>query len=375
MRHLLVTNDFPPKVGGIQSYLWELWRRLPADQFTVLTTPHSQSSSFDADQEFRIVRCRQRLLLPTPDLLRQVRALADEVDAGVVVFDPALPLGMLGPGLDRPYAVILHGAEVTVPAHLPVSSRALAWVIRGACHVIAASAFAESEGRRLMGDAMPPTTLVPPGVDAERFRPLPPERRDKARADLGLDRDGCLVVSVSRLVPRKGMDVLIAAAAQLAPAHPDLTVVIAGSGRDWGRLERMVARLEAPVRLLGAVPDDQLPALYGCGDVFAMVCRERWGGLDQEGFGIVFLEAAACGVVQLAGASGGAGDAVADGRTGLVVAEPRKPERVAAALDRLLRDPALRRRMGESARERAVTEYSYDVLAPQLERALANITA
>ncbi|MDQ3573718.1 MAG: glycosyltransferase family 4 protein [Actinomycetota bacterium] len=375
MTHLLVTNDFPPKVGGIQSYLWELWRRLPPDQVTVLTTAHPQSSSFDADQGFRIVRSRQRLLLPTPQLLRQVRELADEVDAGVVLFDPALPLGMLGPRLDRPYAVILHGAEVTVPARLPGSSRALAWIIRGARHIIAASGYAQSEGRRLMGDAMPPTTLVPPGVDPERFRPLSPKQRDKARVDLGLDPDGCVVVSVSRLVPRKGMDALIGAAAHLAPAHPDVTVAIAGSGRDRARLERMVTRLEAPVRLLGAVPDDQLPALYGCGDVFAMVCRERWGGLDQEGFGIVFLEAAACGVVQVAGASGGAGDAVVDGETGLMVAEPGKPERVAAALDRLLGDPALRRRMGESARQRAETEFSYDVLAPRLERALADITA
>jgi phosphatidylinositol alpha-1,6-mannosyltransferase len=375
MTHLLVTNDFPPKVGGIQSYLWELWRRLPPDQVTVLTTPYEGSSSFDATQHYRIERVNRSILLPTPDLLRRVRTLADEVGAGLVVFDPALPVGMLGPRLDRPYAVVLHGAEITVPARLPVARRGLARVLRGARHVIAASAYAECEARRVMGDAMPPTTLVPPGVDHERFRPLSDEQRHKARADLGLDPDGCLVVSVSRLVPRKGMDTLIAAAVHLSRTHPDLSVAIAGSGRDRNRLERLVKRLGAPVRLLGAVPDDQLPALYGCGDVFAMACRERWGGLDQEGFGIVFLEAAACGVAQVAGASGGAGDAVADGETGLVVAEPGEPEAVAAALERLIEDPALRRRMGEFARRRAVDEFSYDLLASQLQQTLTALTA
>jgi len=375
MSHLLVTNDFPPKVGGIQSYLWELWRRLPPDQVTVLTTAHEGSSSFDAAQDYRIERVSRSILLPTSELLRRVRGLAEEVDAGLVVFDPALPVGMLGPRLDRPYAVVLHGAEVTVPARLPVARRALARVIRGARHVISASAYADAEARRVMADAMPPTTLVPPGVDHERFRPLSGEERHKARADLGLDPDGCLVVSVSRLVPRKGMDTLITAAEHLARTYPDLMVAIAGSGRDRNRLDRLVKRLGAPVRLLGAVPDDQLPSLYGCGDVFAMVCRERWGGLDQEGFGIVFLEAAACGVAQVAGASGGAGDAVADGRTGLVVARPGDPEAVEAALDRLLADPTLRRRMGEAARQRAVSDFSYDLLSSRLQQTLADLMA
>jgi len=227
----------------------------------------------------------------------------------------------------------------------------------------------------VLDGAMPPTTLVPPGVDHERFRPLSADQRASTRVDLGLDPDGLVVVSVSRLVPRKGMDALVTAAHRLAPSHPGLAVAIAGRGRDRARLERLVSSLGAPVRFLGAVPDDRLPAVYGCGDVFAMPCRERWGGLDQEGFGIVFLEAAACGLAQVAGASGGAGDAVVDGETGFVVTEPGKPERVADALDRLLTDGDLRRRMGESARQRALKEFSYDLLASQLERVLAGLTA
>src|SRR5439155_17481918 len=129
-------------------------------------------------------------------------------------------------------------------------------------------------------------------------------------------------VSVSRLVPRKGMDTLIQATALLAAARPDVTLAIAGGGRDRGRLERLVRTSGAPVRLLGRVDDDRLPSLYGCADVFAMLCRNRWRGLEQEGFGIVFLEAAAAGVAQVAGDSGGAAEAVIDGGTGRVVTRP-----------------------------------------------------
>ena len=132
-------------------------------------------------------------------------------------------------------------------------------------------------------------------------------------------------MSISRLVPRKGFDVAIRAVAQLRARRPDLVLAIAGGGRDERRLRRLAAELDAPVRFLGRVPNDDLPALYGCADVFTMACRTRWGGLEQEGFGIVFVEAAACGVPQVAGESGGAAEAVEDGVTGLVVAPPEDP--------------------------------------------------
>src|SRR5262249_17302489 len=163
-----------------------------------------------------------------------------------------------------------------------------------------------------------------------------------------------------------GMDVLIEAAARLAPDHPDLVVVIGGGGRDRGRLDRLVARSGAPVRLVGRVPDADLPPLYGCADVAAMLGRNRLGGLGQGGFGIVFVEAAGCGVAQVAGASGGAAEAVADGVTGLVVDRPDDPGAVAQALARLLDDPARREAMGAAARIRAVEAFSYDVLAERL---------
>ena len=375
MSHLLVTNDFPPKVGGIQSYLWELWRRLPPERATVLTTPYRGASAFDADQPFRVVRSRRRVLLPSPGLVTEIRALAEEVGAGVVLLDPALPLGLVGPHLGLPYAVMLHGAEVTVPARLPGARRALGRVVGHARHVVAAGDYAAAEARVVTGDAMPPTTVVPPGVDTERFRPLTPSERAEARAGLGLPADALVVVSVSRLVPRKGMDVLVEAAARLTTDHPRLVVAVAGDGRDRRRLGRLVARRDAPVRLLGRVPDDQLPAVYGCADLFAMLCRNRWLGLEQEGFGIVFLEAAAAGVAQLAGDSGGAAEAVDHHGTGVVVDRPADVDLVAKALDGLLSDGDWRAALGAAARRRAVEEFDYDGLARRLDEALRALEA
>jgi phosphatidylinositol alpha-1,6-mannosyltransferase len=219
---------------------------------------------------------------------------------------------------------------------------------------------------------MPRVVEIPPGVDLERFTPLDDGERIRARSDLGLPVEGPLVVSVSRLVPRKGMDVLIDAAAQLADRYPDLTVAIAGRGRDAERLAGRVAELGAPVRLLGGVSDADLPRLVGAADVFAMLCRNRWLGLEQEGFGIVFLEAAAAGVAQVAGASGGAGEAVEDRVTGVVVRRPTEAGDVARALADLLDDPTGREAMGRAARSRAEASFDYDVLAPRLAKSLGD---
>jgi phosphatidylinositol alpha-1,6-mannosyltransferase len=378
MTHVLVTNDFPPKVGGIQAYLWELWRRLDPASFAVLTaSSHPGAADFDAAQRqagFRIERMSGRVLLPTPALARRVRALAEDMKAPVVVIDPALPLGLLGPALaPLDYAVVLHGAEVTAPGRLPGSRQALASVLGRARLAVCAGGYPAEEARRAAGVRMPAVVDVPPGVDTDRLRPLTATRRRSARAELGLAPDGPLVVSVSRLVPRKGMDVLIEAAAALAPSFPGLCVAVSGAGRDRGRLERIVAERGAPVRFLGALPDDVLPRLYGAADVFVMACRDRWAGLEQEGFGMVFLEAAACGVPQVAGRSGGAHEAVADGSTGIVVDDPRDPGKVAAALRRLLTDDALRGRMGRAARRRAEREFGWDLLAHRLAAALQDL--
>jgi phosphatidyl-myo-inositol dimannoside synthase len=369
VRHLLVTNDFPPKHGGIQAYLWELWRRLPPDEVTVLTTPHRDAASWDAGQPFRVVRVRDRVLLPTPALARRIEHLAADVSAELVVLDPALPVGLLGPRLGLPYGLVLHGAEVTVPGRLPLTRNALRSVLQGADVIVAAGGYPAEQARRV-GGADLPIAVVPPGVDAERFRPLDPEERAAARARFGFAADSRVVLGVSRLVPRKGFDTLIRAATRLVASRPGVEVAIAGGGRDAGRLERLARHESAPVRFLGRVPDADLPGLYGAADVFAMLCRDRWLGLEQEGFGIVFLEAAACGVPQVAGHSGGSDEAVVDGVTGRVV-HGDDPIAVAAALAPFVDEVDVRVRMGRAARDRAVAEFDYDKLAVQLADALA----
>ena len=372
MKHLLVTNDFPPKVGGIQNYLWELWRRLPPESTTVLTTPYRGAKTFDAQQPIRIERDSSKVLLPTRALARRIDRLAAEIDADLVLLDPAVPLGMVGPWLERPYGVVVHGAEVTVPGRLPIAGSVLRRVLRGAEVVIAAGGYPAAEARRCAGTDLP-TIIIPPGVDTNRFVPAGESERSEIRHRLGFDPHAPLIVGMSRLVPRKGFDVLIDASAELAHRWPTLQVAIAGSGRDRARLERRAKHRGAPVRFLGRVDDADLIPLLGSADVFAMLCRNRWAGLEQEGFGIVFLEAAACGVPVVAGRSGGSAEAVVDGQTGFVVEQPRDIASVVKALELLLEDAALARQLGDAGRKRADVEFTHDRLATLLHEELKRI--
>ncbi len=363
MTSLLVTNDFPPKHGGIQSYLYELWRRLPPDDTVVFTTRFPGDLAWDAEQRFRIVRSRHRVFLPSRPLVADIDALARDVRADVVFVDPWLPLGALAPRLRAaPYVVVVHGAEVTVPGRMAGTRAVGAQVLRGAAAVVAAGEYPAREAVRAAGRSLP-GVIVPPGVDGTRFRPLGADERKAARVAFGLDPDAPLVVGVSRLVPRKGFDVLIDAMSGIPGVH----LAVGGAGRDRARLERRASRseLDGRVHFLGRVPDDELPAVFACGDVFAMPCRDRWGGLEAEGFGIVFLEAAAAGVPVVAGRSGGSHEAVAAGVTGEVV-DGRSVDEVRRALAGLLEHDATRAVMAANARARALRAFSYDRLVQRL---------
>lgn len=369
VRSLLVTNDFPPKVGGIQSYLWELWRRLDAEAVTVLTTAHPDGDRFDATQPFRVVRARQTVLLATPALAHRIERLAEDVGAEAVLLDPLLPLGGLSRWLHRPYGVVAHGAEIVVAGRIPLARRQARSTLRGARLVICGGDYVGKEAEVVAGQALPRLT-IPPGVDVERFRPLTAAQRASVRRSWAIPDGARLVLGVGRLVPRKGFDVLVEAAARLAPGRSDLLFAIAGSGRQREWLERYSTSTRAPVRLLSKVNADQLADLHGAADVFASPCRVRWGGLEQEGFGIVFLEAAASGVPAVGGASGGVGEAVIDGLTGSVVDHPEDPRAVAGALAGLLDDPLRRRVLGSQARQRVVRHFDYDLLAKRLDDGL-----
>ncbi|HVT77025.1 MAG TPA: glycosyltransferase family 4 protein [Acidimicrobiales bacterium] len=368
MSHLFVTNDFPPKVGGIQNMLWELWRRLPEGRAHILTTTYEGDAAFDAVQHFPIER-HGSVLLPTPATRRLIDDTAARVGANLVVLDPAHIVGLLGPSLQRPYALMVHGAELSIPARTPGYSVALRRAMRGARLIIAAGPWVAREAQAIAPDV--DVVDIPPGVDVDAFRPSTPDERAAARRRLGVAPDAEVVLHLSRLVPRKGADTLIRAVAQLAPSRPKLVALIAwGRGRDEGRLRRLAEKLHAPVRFVGRVPNGELTTTYGAADVFSHVCRNRWGGLEQEGFGIIFLEAAACGVPQIAGNSGGAGDAVLDGVTGFVIDPATDADAVAARLAELLDNPERRAEMGKAARQRALLDFAYDDLAAKLDVAL-----
>ncbi len=370
MKHLLVTNDFPPKIGGIQNLLFEWWRRLPPESFAVLTSPYAGSKDFDAAQKFEIRRTREPVLLPTPMMVRKINKMAAQFGAELVVLDPALPLGLVGQWLDLPYAVVLHGAEVTVPARLPIASQLISRVLNKAKIVIASGNYPAVEAKRI-SNLDGKLHVITPGVDVDRFKILTPEQKIAARKSFGVAEESDLVVSVSRLVPRKGFDVLIRAVAHLASERPSLRLLIAGGGRDLGRLEKIAREMRSPTTFLGRVSDDVLPKLYGCADVAAMLCRSRWMGLEQEGFGIVFAEAAACGVPQIAGRSGGAADAVEHDKTGLVIEDPTRLNDVVSALRNLFDERAKREQMAKASRFRAESIFDYNRLALNLGQILS----
>ncbi|HEY5304576.1 MAG TPA: glycosyltransferase family 4 protein [Acidimicrobiales bacterium] len=372
-RHLLVTNDFPPKTGGIQVYLHELWRRLEPGRAVVLTaSSHPEAEAFDARSDVVVERISSStLFLPLPRAHAAIEAAIARHDPELVLLDPAWPLGLLGPRLSRPYGVVLHGAEVGVPGRLPLAAASLRYVLRHAQVAVCAGSYSEAEARRVAAEWMPPVVQVPPGVDSRRFTPLDPARRDEVREHLGLSPSGLLVSSYSRLVPRKGMDTLIRASATLAPTYPELQVAIGGAGRDHKRLERLASKLRAPVVFLGRVPDEDLSPWLGASDLMVMACRRRWFGLEQEGFGIVFVEAAASGVAQVAGRSGGSHEAVRHGVTGVVVDDPGRDDALAAAISRLLDDSLLREQFAHNARTLAIDDFEWRVLADRLASGLA----
>lgn len=258
MRILVVANDFPPKLGGIQTYHRELWSRFPAEEIAVLTIDHPGARAFDAEQPYAVHRERTRVLLPTASTARRIRSLAADHHADLLVFDPELPVGALAPRLGLPYAVIIHGG-VTVRARLPVVRERLAHVLRRAALVISAGDFPASEARRVVAASLPPVVNVPPGVDAARFHPLSADERAAVRSRWDVPTEARVVLSVSRLVPRKGMDVFIDATALLGPGRPDVVFAIGGAARPprhrgdtRGRGDLAPPRRSGPASLAGS---------------------------------------------------------------------------------------------------------------------------
>jgi phosphatidylinositol alpha-1,6-mannosyltransferase len=365
-RTLVVTNDFPPRQGGIQSFVHQLALRQPPGSIAVYASDHEGSAEFDAQLPFPVRRHPTGLLVPTPSArARVVQALQDFGCTGVW-FGAAAPLGLLAPALRAAGAeqilAMTHGHEAGW-ALLPGARQALRR-IGASCDVV--TYLGPYTKNRMAGAFAGRARLeqLTPGVDIETFRPDVDGSTVRQRYDLG---GRPVVVCVSRLVRRKGQDVLLRALPMLRAAVPGVVVLIVGAGKYRAELERLAADLgvENDVVFTGGVPYAELPAHYAAGDVFAMPCRTRRGGMDVEGLGIVYLEASATGLPVLAGDSGGAPDAVLDGETGYVV-DGRNVHAVAERLTMMLHDDALRTRLGAAGRAWVEKDWRWDLLAQRL---------
>ena len=370
-RVLLVTNDFPPRRGGIQSYLAELVSRLAATgqhTVTVYAPQWKGASAFDAHTAgYQVVRHPRTLMLPTPSVDVAMRRLIAERDIDTVWFGAAAPLGLLAhrarqAGASRVLAST-HGHEVGW-SMLPVARSVLRRIGDGSDVVTFVSRYTRARFASAFG---PEAALehLPPGVDTDRFHPDPVSRAE-LRARYGLGRRPT-VLCLSRLVPRKGQDMLIRALPSIRRRVDGAALVIAGGGPYLEELRRLAERLGViqDVTFTGGVAAGELPAYHALADVFAMPCRTRGAGLDVEGLGIVFLEASATGVPVIAGRSGGAPETVRHNKTGLVV-DGRSVNQVANAVAELLADPDRAAAMGAAGREWAAAQWQWDALAARL---------
>ncbi|KUH39405.1 MULTISPECIES: glycosyltransferase family 4 protein [Streptomyces] len=376
---LIVTNDFPPRPGGIQAFLHNMALRLDPEQVVVYASTWKRgregaeaTARFDAEQPFRVVRDRTTMLLPTPRVTARASALLREHGCTSVWFGAAAPLGLMAPALRRAGARRLvattHGHEAGW-AQLPGARALLRRIGEGTDTITYLGEYTRSRiAAALTPQAAARMVQLTPGVDEKTFHP--DSGGDALRARLGL-ADRPVVVCVSRLVPRKGQDTLVRAMPAVLAAVPDAVLLVVGGGPYEAELRRLAREsgVAGSVRFTGSVPWEELPAHYGAGDVFAMPCRTRRGGLDVEGLGIVYLEASATGLPVVAGDSGGAPDAVLDGETGWVV-RGGSPQDAAERIVPLLQDPDLRRRMGERGRAWVEEKWRWDLLAERLEALL-----
>ena len=369
-RTLVVTNDFPPRQGGIQTFVAALLARRPLGSVVVLASDSPGSAEYDAALPYPVVRQPTGMLLPTRSTARAAVDLARRHGCDTALFGAAAPLGLIAPAL-RAAGVghqvgVTHGHEtgwVALPGSRQVLQR-----IAGDLDVLT---YISQYTRQRLEPALDGRTRLAqlsPGVDVDLFTPKADGAGVRRRHSLGT---APVVVCVSRLVARKGQDVLVSGWPRVLARHPEARLLLVGGGPAEKSLRRAVARLglERSVVLTGPVAADELPAYYAAGDVFAMPCRTRRAGLDVEGLGMVFLEAAACGRPVVAGTSGGAPEAVQEGVTGHVV-DPRSPDAVAAIIADLLDDPARARAMGAAGRAWVEERWSWTTIAATLDELL-----
>ncbi|GAA2243541.1 MULTISPECIES: glycosyltransferase family 4 protein [Kitasatospora] len=363
---LVITNDFPPRQGGIETFVHAMATRMPADEVVVYTSHEPGGAVFDATLPFPVIRDPARMLLPTGRVTRRAVEIAQVHGCDRVWFGAAAPLALMAPALHRSgvrrTVATTHGHEIWW-ARTPGARRLMRRIGDGVDAVTYLGQYTRRRIEPALGPRARLSRLVP-GVDAEVYRPDAGAGL-ALRTRLGL-QERPVILCVARLVPRKGQDVLIRALPLVRRAVPDAVLLVVGQGPDEARLRKLAQRHTTPgsVHFAGGRSHAETPPYYAAADVFAMPCRTRKGGLEAEGLGIVFLEAAASGLPVVVGDSGGAPDTVLDGRTGRVV-DGSDPAAVARALTELLLDPE-RAAIGARGRSWVQQSWSWDASARHL---------
>lgn len=366
----VVTNDFPPRIGGINYYVDQIMRRFPPGSVTIFSSKFAGWEAFDREYPHEVIRLDTEMMLPTPGVRRRLHEELRVLKPDVVAFGATWPLGHMGPAikqkLDIPYIGFTHGLELT-GALVPGLMRPIG---RHAALLTAASEWSRKKLERAFGWEGRMEVLTS-GIDTDRFHPGVSDAAVRERHSLG---NAPVVCCVSRLVPRKGQDLLIRALPAVVRAVPDVRLLIVGSGPYDAALRRLAASTGVADRVVfaGAAPYDELPAYFRAGNVFAMPCRLRWFGFDVEALGAVFLQGAAMGRPVIAGDSGGAPETVKPGTTGLVV-DPTRTEPLAAAITSLLQDPARAEAMGKAGAEWVHTEWTWERIVERLDGFLKRI--
>ena len=372
-RTLLITNDFPPRPGGIQQFVHNLAVRRPAGSLVVYASTWKGAEKFDAEQPFEVIREDTGVLLPTPAVARRAAEIARSSGCDTVWFGAAAPLGLLAAGLRRTAGIrravaLTHGHE-TGWAALPGARQALRRIARDTDVITYLGEYQRVRLDRAL-HGLTRLERLAPGVDVDAFHPDVDGSAVRARYGLA---GRPVVVCVSRLVPRKGQDMLIRALPTIRRRVPGAALLLGSGGPYRSTLERLAREhgVGSDVVFTGSVPWAELPALYAAGDVYAMPCRTRAAGLDVEGLGIVYLEASATGLPVVAGDSGGAPDAVLPGETGYVVGGRDVPA-IAARITDLLADPAAARAMGAAGRAWVEREWRWERQAARLSALLSD---
>ena len=360
---LFVTNDFGPRAGGIETFVHGLIERFPLGAVIVYTSQQGDTKDYDKEwlDNFgvQVIRDRSKMLLPTPRVIWEVRKVVAKFQPKSLVFGAAAPLGLMGKFLNVPKKVALtHGHEVWW-AKVPPFNLLMRIIGNSVDHLTYLGAYTKREiSKGVSTKAREAMIQIAPGIDTNKFKPVD---SSKLRSELGL-LDKEVIVSVGRLVPRKGQDQLIKALPLVLEKHPKAHLLLVGTGKYKKTLDKLIAdrNLEKYVTFTGRVFYEELERYICLGDLFAMPSRSRLGGLEVEGLGIVYLEASACGLPVLGGDSGGAPDAVLHGATGLVV-NGLDTKAIAEGLIKLLESD--RKRMGNLGRKWTVENWDWQIWA------------